>query len=137
MTGAALPEREIDGVDISELWTGNPAAEPRKDVLFYYGRNNLNAVRKGNWKLVLPHTWASYHARPGMEGHGGPRPRKTLEEPELYNMMRDPGEEYNVIEMYPEKVEELMQLVEKARAELGDLNVGLESGSGTREIGKK
>lgn len=55
---------------------------------------------------------------------------------ELYNMMRDPGEEYNVVEMYPDIVEELLKVGEKARAELGDLNVGVESGTGTRKIGK-
>ena len=51
-------------------------------------------------------------------------------------MMRDPGEQYNVIESYPEKVKEIMVVVEKARKEYGDLNVGIKSGSGTREIGK-
>ena len=136
IAGTSLPELEIDGTDISELWKGNLDAEPRKNVLFYFGRNNLNAVRKGNWKLVLPHTWRSYHAAPGNDGHGGPRPEMTVEQPELYNMMRDPGEEYNVIELYPEKAEELMQLVDGARKEYGDLNVGIEKGSGTREIGK-
>jgi arylsulfatase len=50
-------------------------------------------------------------------------------------MMRDPGEQYNVIEHYPEKATEIMQLVEAARNELGDLNVGLEKGAGNREIG--
>jgi len=132
---APLPELKIDGVDITELWKGNPEAEPRDEILFYYGKNNLNAVRKGNWKLVLPHTWSSYHTQPGMDGKGGKRIRTKLESPELYNMMRDPGEQYNVIDSHPEKVEELMKVVEAARAELGDLNVGIAKGSGNREIG--
>jgi len=136
ITGAALPANKIDGVSITQLWEGNLDAEPRKDILYYYGKNNLNAVRKGNWKLVLPHTWRSYDTTPGKDGYGGRRIKKTVESPELYNMMRDPGEQYNVIESYPEKVKELMELVEAARAELGDLNVGLEKGAGTREIGK-
>ncbi|MEZ5103550.1 MAG: sulfatase [Draconibacterium sp.] len=136
LSGAKLPDLKIDGVDISELWMGNFNATPRDNILFYYGKNNLNAVRKGNWKLVLPHTWQSYDAKPGMDGHGGPRIRKTVEKPELYNMMRDPGEQFNVIEYFPEIAEEIMPLVEEARKELGDLNVGLESGSGSREIGK-
>jgi len=137
LTGASLPELKIDGTDITELWKGNTGASPREDVLFYYGTNNLNAVRKGNWKLVLPHDWWSYHALPGNDGYGGPRIKMTVEEPELYNLMRDPGEEYDVIEMYPEKADEIMKIVEAARAELGDLNVGLEKGTGTREIGRK
>lgn len=136
IAGAGLPEQKIDGTSVVELWKGNTEAEPRETILFYYDTNNLNAVRKGNWKLVLPHTWRSYHTTPGQDGHGGARVKMTVEQPELYNMMRDPGEQYNVIELHPEKVAELMEIVEAARAELGDLNVGLEKGSGTREIGK-
>ena len=137
ITGASLPGLKIDGVDISELWRGNTAANPRNNILYYYGKNNLNAVRKGNWKLVLPHSWQSYDTKPGMDGQGGPRVKKDVVEPQLYNMMRDPGEQFNVIEYFPEKAQEIMELVEAARAELGDLNTGLEKGSGTREIGKK
>ena len=135
LTGAELPMLKIDGTDITELWKGNLDAEPRQDILFYFGRNNLNAVRKGNWKLVLPHTWASYDAKPGVDGYGGQRINKNVETPQLYNMMRDPGEQFNAIEYYPEKAAEIMQIVEAARAELGDLNVGIEKGSGNREIG--
>ena len=137
LAGTSMPKLKIDGLDITALWKGNTDAKPRKDILFYYGKNNLNGVRKGNWKLVLPHTWHSYNTKPGKDGHGGPRIKMTVESPELYNMMRDPGEQYNVIEYYPEKVKELMQVVEAARAELGDLNVGIEKGVGTREIGRK
>ena len=71
-----------------------------------------------------------------MDGYGGKRIEMMVESPQLYNMMRDPGEQYNVIEWHPEKAEELMQIVEQARSELGDLNVGIEKGSGNREIGK-
>jgi arylsulfatase A-like enzyme len=136
ITGGTLSENEIDGVSLAELWKGNLDAEPRKELFYYYGRNHLNAVRKGNWKLVLPHTWDSYHMPPGKDGVGGPRKRMKVEEPELYNMRRDPGEQFNVIEQYPEIARELTKLAEKARTELGDLNIGLEKGSGTREIGK-
>jgi arylsulfatase len=137
IAGTSLPELKIDGVDITELWKGNTDAEPRDNILFYYGKNNLNGVRKGNWKLVLPHTWQSYNTEPGKDGNGGRRINMTVERPELYNMMRDPGEQFNVIEYYPEKAAEIMQLVEAARTELGDLNVGMEKGTGNREIGRK
>lgn len=132
-----LPKLKIDGTDITELWKGNVNAEPRDNILFYYGKNNLNGVRKGNWKLVLPHEWRSYNTKPGENGHGGKRIKMKVDSPQLYNMMRDPGEQYNVIDYNPEKVAELMKVVEAARTEYGDLNVGIEKGSGTREIGKK
>ena len=136
LADANLPDLKIDGVDITELWKGNTNTEPREDILFYYGTNNLNAVRKGNWKLVLPHNWQSYDTKPGKDGFGGPRINKKVESAELYNMMRDPGEQFNVIEYYPEKAKEIMLVVEAARIELGDLNVGLEKGEGNREVGK-
>jgi len=135
LVGGELSENKIDGVDLSSLFMGQVESSPRESVLFYLGKNHLNAVRKGNWKLVLPHTYRSYHSTPGNDGHAGRRIPTKVESPELYNLMRDPGEEYNVIELYPEKVEELMEVVEQARAELGDLNVGLEKGSENREIG--
>lgn len=136
ITDGKLSENKIDGVDISSLWAGDFDSEPRETILYYLGKNNLNAVRKGNWKLVLPHTWRSYDAEPGNDGHGGQRISKTVEEAELYNMMRDPGEQYNVIEYHPEKAEEIMAVAERAREELGDLNVGLVKGSENREIGQ-
>jgi len=136
ITGATLSDNKIDGLDISSLFMGNFDSEPRESILFYLGKNNLNAVRKGNWKLVLPHTYRSYNTEPGNDGHGGKRIQTVVEKPELYNMMRDPGEQYNVIEYHPEKVSEIMTVVEKAREELGDLNVGMEKGSENREIGK-
>ena len=137
LAGTPLPDLKIDGLDITDLWKGIAESEPRDNILFYHGKNHLNGVRKGNWKMVLPHTWQSYHAEPRNDGYGGKRIKMTVESPELYNMMRDPGEEYNVIEYNPEKAEELMKIVEAARAELGDLNVGIEKGAGTREIGTK
>jgi arylsulfatase A-like enzyme len=136
ITDAALSDNKIDGIDISSLFMGDFESEPRETILYYLGKNNLNAVRKGNWKLVLPHTYRSYNTEPGNDGHGGKRITTVVEKPELYNMMRDPGEQYNVIEYHPEKVSEIMTVVEKAREELGDLNVGIKIGSENREIGK-
>ncbi|WP_111708187.1 sulfatase family protein [Lutibacter citreus] len=131
-----LSKNEIDGVDITSLWKGDFKSEPRESILYYYGKNNLNAVRKGNWKLVFPHTWSSYNTKPGKDGVGGKRIKMSVKELELYNMMRDPGEQYNVIDYHPKKVKEIMVIVEEARKEYGDLNVGIEKGTGTREIGK-
>jgi arylsulfatase len=136
ITNAELSENKIDGLDIGSLLKGDFTSEPRETILYYHGENNLNAVRKGNWKLVLPHTYRSYNTEPGNDGYGGKRIRTVIEHPELYNMMRDPGEQYNVIEYYPEKVSEIMAVVDKARKELGDLNVGIEKGNENREIGK-
>ncbi|WP_248723856.1 sulfatase [Seonamhaeicola sp. ML3] len=136
ITEGKLSDNKIDGVDITSLFKGDFNTNPRKTIWYYFGKNNLNGLRKGNWKLVLPHSWKSYNAKPGNDGHAGKRIKMTIETPELYNMMRDPGEQYNVYEHYPEKVEELMLEVEKARKELGDINVGIKTGNGNRKIGR-
>jgi arylsulfatase len=136
IAGTKLPENKIDGVSLVELWKGNVNAKPRNELYYYYGRNNLNAVRKDDWKLVLPHTWDSYDTIPGNGGMGGPRVRVKTVKPELYNLMRDPGEQFDLAAFYPEKVAELMITADAARKELGDLNVGIEKGAGTREVGK-
>ena len=72
---------------------------------------------------------------PANDGRGGKRIKISLDSLELYNLIRDPGERYNVIEMYPDIEAELLKVGDKARADLGDLITGIE-GSGVREIGK-
>lgn len=134
ITGGQLSENTIDGVDISPLLRNTQAKSPRESVLYYFNKNRLNAVRKGNWKLVLPHSYAQL-ITPGKDGHRGKVQKRSVEQPELYNLMSDPGEQYNVIDLYPEKVTEIMLVVETARMELGDTNVGRATGQENRPIG--
>ena len=54
VTQAALPELEIDGVNILPLLEGEPGASPRNVFYFYYGAE-LRAVREGKWKRVYQH----------------------------------------------------------------------------------
>ncbi|MDO5970005.1 hypothetical protein Q4Q35_09300 [Flavivirga aquimarina] len=37
-----------DGVDVTSLWKGNLESIPRETILYYFGKNNLNSIRKGN-----------------------------------------------------------------------------------------
>ena len=135
ITGAPLPDHPIDGVSLVPLLTGEVGAGPRDEFWYYYGRNNLEAVRKGKWKLVLPHKHRSYEGQlPANDGWPG----KTVQDSTgvaLYNLRRDPGEEYDVQELYPEVVEELNAIAEAARKELGD-NLTDRKGSGNREPGR-
>ncbi|MWW23237.1 sulfatase-like hydrolase/transferase [Algibacter wandonensis] len=135
MSKGKLSKNKIDGVDISSLFKGDFTSDPRETILYYYGKNNLNGVRKGNWKLILPHTYKSYQNDIGNDRKNGKRKNVVITEPQLFDMTRDPGEQYNVIATYPEKEKELMKVVEYARRELGDLNVGLAKGTGNRAAG--
>jgi arylsulfatase len=133
--GAELPKHKIDGVSLLPLLTDSPNASPRDEFYYYYNRNSLKAVRKGNWKLVFAHKGRSYvGSQPGNDGFPGPSPENIPFEQGLYDLRRDPGETYDVSETYPEKLAELMVLAEKARKDLGD-DLTNREGTGRRPIG--
>jgi arylsulfatase len=100
---------------------GDANANPRESFLYYYRKNNLEGVRKGNWKLVLAHPGRTYHGfEPGKDGFPG-KTNENFDYPEgLYDLRRDPGEQYDVKEFYPQVVAELKKIVDAAREDLGD-----------------
>lgn len=137
IVNAELPQHPIDGHDLSKLWSGEEKISKRKDYYYYQRRNHLSAIRNETWKLVLPHTYRSYEQKlPGNDGINGGTVDVTLTEMELYNMVADPGERVNVISLHPQVVAQMLELVEKARSEYGDLNVDIEKGSGNRTNGQ-
>lgn len=121
ITGASLPEKKIDGISILPLMHGEKDASPRHEFYYYYQSNSLEAVQRDYWKLVLPHKYRTYrNQKPGIDGFPGPTASETVNDTELYDLRRDPGEWYNVAAFYPQKVRELEALAEKARQDLGD-----------------
>ncbi len=136
LAGAKLPERRIDGVDMSPLLFGKPGARPRTTLLYYYNANDLEAVRRDQWKLVLPHAHRSYAGcTPGRDGLPGPT--KTAKTGlALYDLTNDPGETADVKDTHPGIVAELQKLAAEARADLGD-NLEKQPGSGRRAPGKR
>lgn len=134
ITGAPLPEKKIDGVNILSLLKHEPGANPRNEYWYYYG-GELRAVRRGKWKLYFPHEYRSYlGVEPGRDGFPGPYAtgKAGLE---LYDLEADIRETEILTTRYPEVVNELMQLAEQARSELGDKLQGV-TGSGVREAGR-
>jgi arylsulfatase len=119
ITGAPLPVNKIDGVNILSLLEGNPDADPRDHLFYYYGKQ-LQAVRQGKWKLHFPHGYRSYEGvEPGKGGLPGPYAHGETGL-ELYDLENDIGEKHDVAEKHPDVVERLMALGERARRELGD-----------------
>lgn len=134
ITGADLPEKKIDGINMLSLLT-NDTATSLRDEFYYYYEGDLCAVRKGDWKLVLPHTYRSYEGVvPGHDGWPGPyaRGESGLE---LYNLADDISEKNNIADQYPEIVEELTIVADEARLTLGDNILGME-GSEVRPCGR-
>jgi arylsulfatase A-like enzyme len=130
-----LPERRIDGVDISKLLFNEPGDSPRRTFYYYYNSNDLEAVRRDNWKLVLPHTYRSYQGvKAGVDGKEGPYSKGTSPLA-LYNLTTDMGEQTDVQAQHPEIVAELQKLAASAREDLGD-NITKAPGANRRPAGK-
>ncbi|MCL1821964.1 MAG: sulfatase [Prolixibacteraceae bacterium] len=136
ISGAPLPQKKIDGISILPLMQGDTEANPRETFLYYYRKNSLEAVRYGTWKMVFAHKGRTYEGfQPGNNGMPGGVIEFANVEEALYDLRRDPGERYNVMETYPEIVEQIRRIANDARADLGDDLTGI-SGANRREPGK-
>ena len=129
--GARLPRRAIDGLDLLPLVLGETASSPRDELYYYYG-TELHAVRRGRWKLHVPHGYPSYEGQePGRGGFPGKTVRRETGYA-LYDLAGDIGERTNLVELFPDVTAGLAALAEKARADLGD---GDRPGPGVRPGG--
>lgn len=135
MIGASLPQKKIDGKDVWPLIAQEKGAESPHDAYFYYfGKNNLEAVRMGQWKLHFPHRWRDARVKPANDGHSGKYVyHKTGLE--LYDLKNDIAEQHNVAAQHPDVVQKMQQLADAMRVELGD-NLTKVKGRANREPGK-
>lgn len=109
-----LPGVALDGHNIYDLLTGKSEDSPY-DVFYYYQLEQLQAVRKGAWKLHLPldSMYGNFHRAEIIEG----RPMA------LYNLEDDIGEIRDLASEYPEIVDDLLKEAETARDALGDFGI--------------
>jgi arylsulfatase len=136
ITGAKLPPKKIDGIDFSLFFTGKSGIDPRDVFYYYYGRNNLMAIRWKHWKFVLPHESQSYeNGTLGKDGVPGTLKSNNKVSQALYDLSHDPGEEYDVQSLYPDIVSEMQKLAEEARKDLGDA-ITNRKGENVREAGR-
>ena len=134
VTGAPLPKKTIDGINILPLLRNDQTANPRDHYFYYYG-GELRAMSQGKWKLYYPHTSRSYEGvEPGSDGFPGPYTTLAVSL-ELYDLKNDISETKNVIDQHPEVVAQLKALAEKAREDLGD-RLTQAKGKGVREPGR-
>jgi arylsulfatase A-like enzyme len=135
ITGAALPELPIDGVNILPLLEGDASAEPRDRFYFYYA-GELRAVRLGAWKRVYQHRTRSYlGVEPGRDGLPGAYTFPTVPSA-LYDLENDIGEITDVSAAHPEIVRRLDALADSVREVLGDRLTG-QKGTGVRPPGRR
>jgi arylsulfatase A-like enzyme len=136
ITGAALPQKKIDGKSVWKVWTGKTEQNQQQAYFFYYKRNELHGVRYKDWKLYFPHTYRTLNGRSGgQDGYPVKYAMNTVDNIELYNLNIDIGETTDVAAQHPEVVEKIKSIANEMRSELGDKLYGIE-GSENRPAGK-
>lgn len=155
LIGGKLSNNRIDGMSLVSFITGNADAKSPRESYYFYGAEELQAVRSGQWKLHLPHDYLTVNGPPGLNGkpanfanmqpksmdqsglagiasrHGYRVARIELS---LFDLKNDVGETKNVAAEHPEIVARLQTLAEQARADLGD-SLTNRKGKGVRPVG--
>lgn len=109
--GSPPSDRVLDGYDIRPLLFEEACPSTPYEALYYYERDQLQAVRSGDWKLFVPLEQFDRHPH-FEEGEGS--------EPLLFHVVNDIDSSENLAAERPEIVERLMAIAEQARKDLGD-----------------
>jgi arylsulfatase A-like enzyme len=118
LVGAPSPAKKIDGKDIWPLMSGEPRAKSPHEAFFYYNAWQLDAVRSGQWKVILPMTYYAV-AEPGKDGLPG-KQVWTHESLALFDLQNDIGEQTDVALEHPDVIDRLLRLVAAVREDIGD-----------------
>ena len=125
LSGGNIPQnRIIDGHDIRSLIFGEPNAKTPYQAFYYYAMDQLQAVRRGPWKLFVP--LEKFNRHPHFK-------KGQIATTLLFNVVTDIGSKRNVAKQHPEIVKQLTELANRARQDLGDEGL---TGSGQRLAGK-
>ncbi len=103
LAGASAPD-ETEGLSFAPLLAGDTTAQRKHDTLYweFHELGGRRALIAGDWKLV------QYGLKPGAFGKA-----------ELYRIAEDEGEKNNLAAAHPEKVTELLGLIDRARVPNG------------------
>jgi arylsulfatase A-like enzyme len=106
ITGAALPTWTIDGRNVLPILEGSPGGAGPPTTMYFYAGPELQAVRAGQWKLHLPHSYETV-TEPGMDGDPGQKESRDIAM-SLFDLDADPGETSDLWEQHPDVASELM-----------------------------
>ena len=99
--------KPLDGEDLTPVLKGT--GERKGDELLYHFGGELQAYRKGDWKIKLP-----FKGNKNIAGLKNVAPHDTL----LFNLKQDVGEQHNLLKEQPQKVKELLQGMAAYKARL-------------------
>ncbi|MEO6965579.1 MAG: sulfatase [Acidobacteriaceae bacterium] len=116
LCGAGMPERPVDGNDMWKMLSGQEQEVERDHAILHFSEWNLQCARWQQWKLHV--------ARPNVPQYL-PRPAEgkvvyRLRHPELYHVIDDPKESYDVAAKYPEIVARIQQSIQAQLATMPD-----------------
>jgi len=156
LLGAKLSSNRIDGVSLVPLLLGPASTKSPRESYYFYAGEELQAVRRGKWKLHLPHDYLTVNGPPGLNGkpanfanmqpksmdqsglagiasrHGYRVARIELS---LFDLYSDVSESRNVAREHPDVIAQLQALAEQARTDLGDTLTN-RKGVGLRAVGQ-
>ena len=109
--GLSLPEKPLDGIDISPILFGADKDLPRKHILYFspmgQGGNDIHCIRKGSMKLrVAQCENGEIYIN---DRSTAARSSAWLQHPERYELSSDPEESYDIAHLYPDFVAELLK----------------------------
>lgn len=114
LAGGTVPDdRPLDGIDLMPALTRD--VEPLR-TLYYYYKDQLQAVRHGKWKLHFCYHDMSIGTRHVAESW------ITPETPLLFDLEVDPSERFDLAAENPEVVAKLVKIAEGYKAEIARLD---------------
>jgi arylsulfatase len=106
-----LSKNPVDGIDIWPLLTGQKR-ELEREALLYFDNIQVQCARLGPWKLHI----ARYNSATWSPAPPGGRLNLPLQKPELYDLVNDPDESYDVAVEHPEVVKDIQARIERLMA---------------------
>jgi arylsulfatase A len=118
ITGASVPAgRDYDGESIVPVLKGTGTRKGRE--FLYFDLAELQCYRNGDWKLKLPY--------PGFAGTAGKK-AVAAHDTLLFNLKEDPAERVNLSGERPDKVAEMVDLMQAYLESKGEFPPSLEIG---------
>lgn len=105
---APLPKNPLDGIDIWPLLAGQKN-ELDREALLYFDNVHLQCARLGRYKLHVARYNSMAYSPPPAKG----RVNLPLKSPELYDLLTDPDESYDIASERPQVVKEIQTRMER------------------------